>query len=626
MNTPNTFLQRELLILENKNMPGGSQEIKIYPPTILEQVFDIMDPGRKNLKQILEDIREEIRMGGDQVINFPVRTVNGQIGDINITKESLGLSNVDNTSDNEKPLSDLQRQMVEEMIRGISIGNPGVSGNIQIIDDEDIKEMVTTIFDDVYKSKTDEYLDSIHAGITELQQGNSLKMEDINPVIRQMIEEHDHDRTAHKSILNELVSLNNKYTGIEESVTNKINAAIADTLRHYEDEAAHYEIFKTKESNENKVDSINNKNTDYVYYPSTKALVDYVTLSLEDYNKKYGVDEWISSINVIDSKSKLPEANKSSYRSLYFISDGSAGTVEIAICKKNPDDTYGWDIMNMGIYNKFDPRYFNETSVGISPNITKIGQEVLNQSDVREDIERLVLEYLPSSMDKFYTKEEIDDKHYIQSITIIPGTTDASIRYYINDDKATVSKDINIHGLKSLAFKDKVNESNIEDESIFANHLNNRIIEARHLGDKSVTAQNMYAKYMTLFGNVSDTEHETVTEIPFDHLVELLTPMMKSIFESTDLVQMTEGHVLELIRTEFHKRDNWLVPELSFNVTVRNDQMFIEYDESAGVPNLVIDENGDLILLSDGDRVDEDLQKVSFRINSDYDLIMSVNI
>ena len=34
-----------------------------------------------------------------------------------------------------------------------------------------------------------------------------------------------------------------------------------------------------------------------------------------------------------------------------------------------------------------------------------------------------------------YTKEEIDDKHYIQSITIIPGTTDASIRYYINDDK-----------------------------------------------------------------------------------------------------------------------------------------------------------------------------------------------
>ncbi len=111
-------LQRDLFILEDENSPKTSQVNKVWPSTVVDQVFDQMSPTKKNLREIIADLREEIKTGGVGNIVFPVTSVNGQPGDVIITPNNIGLGRVDNTRDIDKPLSTPQRSAIMDILAG----------------------------------------------------------------------------------------------------------------------------------------------------------------------------------------------------------------------------------------------------------------------------------------------------------------------------------------------------------------------------------------------------------------------------------------------------------------------------------------------------------------------------
>ena len=102
----------ELYTLDDETNPKSSEKHIVYPPTILDQVFDDLSPSKKNLRQIIADLRQEISSGGLGNIVFPVKS-----GDINLTANDFGLGRVDNTRDIDKPLSVPQRNALMEILQ-----------------------------------------------------------------------------------------------------------------------------------------------------------------------------------------------------------------------------------------------------------------------------------------------------------------------------------------------------------------------------------------------------------------------------------------------------------------------------------------------------------------------------
>ena len=97
-------LLRDLCVFDDETNPSGSKRDIIWAPTVLDQVFDQLSPDHKNLRQILEDLRREVIEGTLGSVTFPVTSVNGQEGDVQLRPEDIGLGNVDNTRDADKPL------------------------------------------------------------------------------------------------------------------------------------------------------------------------------------------------------------------------------------------------------------------------------------------------------------------------------------------------------------------------------------------------------------------------------------------------------------------------------------------------------------------------------------------
>ena len=113
----NGNLGRDLLVLEDESNPDTSKAKVIYPSTTLDQVFDDESPTKKTLRQLLEEIHQDIITGGKGNIVFPVTSVNNKNGDIVIDKNSVGLNKVDNTSDIDKPLSVPQQRAIMEILK-----------------------------------------------------------------------------------------------------------------------------------------------------------------------------------------------------------------------------------------------------------------------------------------------------------------------------------------------------------------------------------------------------------------------------------------------------------------------------------------------------------------------------
>ena len=251
MNDLISDLHRDLFVLEDENNPSTSKYNIIFPKTVLDQVFDQKTPTKKTLREIIEDLRFEIKTIGIGKIKFPVTSVNGLTGDVKITPAILNLGRVDNTSDVDKPLSTPQRRSVMDILS---------------------KYNFKVNLDDLYKH------------IENTNNPHNVKLEDIDKdhqlrdYIQRMINTHslDESKHVHLDIRNNIAKLwayidkvfNVDHEKKLEFLNNKLN-------QHIDDKNAHMDLFKKKEDVINKVFGINEVEADNKTYPSTRAIVEY---------------------------------------------------------------------------------------------------------------------------------------------------------------------------------------------------------------------------------------------------------------------------------------------------------------------------------------------------------------
>lgn len=647
---------RDLYMLDDESNPLGSSGTKIYPPTVLDQVFDDQDPSLKNLRTILEELKELINRGGDLVINFPVTSVNGQQGKVIITKESLGLGNVTNTSDTDKPLSDVQRRTIMEILDNYRF--------------------------DIDLHRLDDHIaDANNPHNVNFKQINASG--EVTELIRHLINDHNLNASAHNDIRSELNRTNQSLNESSRTLGRNIQA-LSDILHtHSNDENAHSAIMNKKEDSHRKVAEITDGNTNYDNYPSTRAMVKYIAKVIAEYAESKDA-KGIEDITIVSDRAHLGTATKHNFNHATFIIKGAEGTLELAICRLQ-NNQYYWDITDTYIPTQFNQDFFTyDKDEGLSINTSIFAEKVFDDAEfvtmlykmvknfdtyllsnfIIDDNGDLILEYadhagtpdifiedgylilnndgeiidedlakiktsiedgyllldVDGGADEYYTKAEIDNKGFITSINIVKGTVNGTIRYYVNGDLTTMSEDIRIAGLRNLAYKDKVDEDDLAENSISSAHIRNKAVTHDKLDKKAVDVSNMTTGFMTVIGNVSDDENRTAEEIKIDRLAELFAPVFRDILEGTDLIQLTEGAVRNIVKEELRKRDkSWIDPSIVVNFIAEGSNLILEYDSDFGTPNLSI-ENGELILEYDEQdmrQVDKDLIKCSFNIGGD---------
>ena len=595
-NTVSETLYKDLFILENEDNPHGSSVKKVYPPTTIDQVFDDQDVLKPTLRQLLEALREEIITGGIGNIVFPVTSVNGEQGDVNVTIESLGLGDLDLTKDIDKPLSNPQREAIMEILSNYHFD----------IDWSVLNEHIANT-------------NNPHA-VTFDQINREGAVDDL---ISEYMTRHNNSTSedTHRDLRNKINHINDVLVSTNQMIENRIAQVLNQLTPHISDSAAHSELFDEKEDVSNKSKSFDTY--DHTTYPTTRAVAEYVIDKIRDAVEDIDEpDNWIDDIQVIDKKSEIPNASATYYRKAYFIIHGDGFLNEVAICRLN-DGVFSWEYHSLGSYTSFDSTYFTESPDGLSLNPHALSRAVLNDESVVEMFKEMFDETIPTMMSRYYTKDEIDSHHFVESIHILTGTQDGMIRYYINNDRTTMSEDIKVAGLKKLAFLDKVTENEIETNAIAGSNIANRAIEYRHITDKAVAAHNMRATYMTMFANVNDSEGNRVDEVTIDEMAELFGPKFKEIFESSTIYQDFEKSARRFAREEIHIYHGWPYPELTANFIYEDGVLKLYADDDAGTDvNLYLNSADELIAeYNEDDPIAEVLDRTSFQIVSD-DLYM----
>ncbi len=456
-------LSRDLFVLEDENNPDGSKMKTVWASTILDQVFDDQSPTKKTLREILADLHLEIISGGKGNISFPVNSVNEKTGDVVIKPRDIGLENVDNTRDMDKPLSEPQRTSVMNILKYYDFN----------VDLKDLYEHISS-FDNPHN-------------ITVSQLDNDGKLSNL---IQKYVKQHNQstDDSVHMDIRNSINRLSERVDDIITSADNS-NTRILDMIGdHLEDANAHQDIFDKKEDISNKVLSFTTTlNKDHTKYPSTRAVVEFVESQISTFKETLpDIRNWIDDIGVIDSRDDLPPLSSSSHRKSYLIRHGNSSHDEIAVCRLNPDgETYSWDITPLGTYSKFDPKYFIDTIDGLSINLRSMMDAIIGDNGMLDTS-------LAETLEGYYTKDEIDKKHFVDSITILPGTMDGHIRYYINDNLETMSDDVKVPGLKRLAYLEWITENELWDQSVHERHILSKSVATRHIQDRAVTADKLF--------------------------------------------------------------------------------------------------------------------------------------
>lgn len=492
-----TNLERNLYVLEDESNPRSTQVNTIWPTTVLDQVYDNLSPTNKTLRQIIEDLKVEIITGGRGNIVFPVTSVNGKSDDVVLTKVDIGLGKVDNTRDIDKPLSTPQRTAVEEMLAAY-----------------DFKVNL----DDLYNHLKN--TDNPH-GIT-LDQLN--EDGDLERFVAGSVAKHNlsRDHSVHTDIRNSLsrlwILVEDINGSIEERVANVLNAMDV----HREDPLAHQVLFEKKENVDNKVPTFNDAtNNDHTKYPSTKAVADFVRDKLAAFKDTLpDIQNWIDDIQVVNSRADLPVPTSRYMRDAYFIRYGSGSQCEIAICRRNPDNvTYSWDIYTLGSYSKFNQEHFVDTPDGLSIKMPSVIDAIISENGMLDTS-------LSEILSDYYTKNNIDNMHLINQITLQSGTVDGTVRFYVNDDLTTMSEDIKVAGLHRLAYLEWITENEIKDQAVFGRHIISKAIERRHLQDHIIDADKMNCHYGYIIGNVLNEDSQEAHEIPLLKLADDLRPLI----------------------------------------------------------------------------------------------------
>ena len=489
-------IPRDLYVLEDESNPRGSSVSNILPSTILDQVYDDQSPTKKTLRQIIEDLRFEILTGGRGNIEFPVVSVNGKTGDVILQKNDVGLGRVDNTSDIDKPLSVPQRSAI-----------------MDILSEYDFNVNLQELYDHIMNMNNPH-----NVTIDQLNTGDEL----IN-FIQYYISLHNYSThtNTHIDIRRSLMKLWTRVDDLDNGLEDRISAVLKCIDEHIDDENAHAGIFNSKENTSNKTTSFSNtSNSDHTRYPSTKAVVDYVTNRLSTFRDELpNVQNWIDDIQTVNTRDELPNPNSKYYRKAYFIRYGNDSHNEIAICRANENGTFSWDISNIGSYSRFNDNEFIDTPDGLSIKMSSIVDAILSTNGALDTS-------LSEILQEYYNKKDIDSMGYINNITIIPGTMDGTIRYYVNNDMETMSEDIKVSGLKRLAYLEYVTENEIWDNAIHSNHVIDAAIESRHLKDKTITPDKLSCRYGYLIGNTAYPDNNKTHEIKLTELADVLRPLI----------------------------------------------------------------------------------------------------
>jgi hypothetical protein len=465
-------LLRDLFVFDDESNPRSSPTFTVWPNTILDQVFDQLSPSKKTLRQIIEELRQEIITGGTGNIIFPVTSVNGRQGDVIITKALINLANVDNTRDIDKVLSTPQRNEIMNILQSYDF-------NVN--------------------------LDELYNHLLDMNNPHSVTFNQINAdgsvtdFVNIRIGIHNTSPYTHFDIRRNLSQLWNMTDALEKSVDERIEATLAILNGHMEDPLAHIELFNKKENVENKSVMFNaGLNNNHELYPSTKAVVDFTNERLAQFKETLpDVKEWIANIIVVSTVDDLPLADESSERRAYLIRHGANNRNEIAVCRKNPDGNYFWDISSIGSVSQFDMNYFMPTPDGLSLNIPAI----------------FATEGMIDELFDYILDGENNKGKFVRKLTILPGTMDGCIRYYINNDHTTMSDDIRIPGLKNLAFQEWITEINIFDQAVHERHFLNQAVSTRAIANKAVTGEKIPCALGMVLGNdIAGSDH--VNQIP----------------------------------------------------------------------------------------------------------------
>lgn len=489
-------LHRDLLILEDEKNPRSSKKHQVLPTSVIDDIYED-ETASKNLREILDELREEIRTGGLGNIVFPVTSINGKTGDAIITKNDIGLGRVDNTADIDKPLSIPQKESI-----------------MSILNDYDFHINLQELYDHIMNTNNPH-------GITIDQLNDTGLLEEF---VKRLIALHNFstEHTVHVDIRRSLATLWELVEKINKEIDERLESTLENTSTHIVDPLAHEELFKLKEDLINKVISFTTEtNNDHTKYPTTRAVVEFVANKLVEFNDTLpDIENWIDDIKVVNYRTDLPNPSSKYFRKAYFIRTGLDSHEEVAICRINEDrKSYSWDFSSMGSYSKFDPNYFIDSINGMSLKISSIVNAILGDDGSLNSILKHIFE-------DYYKKEEINDFHYINDIKILPGSELGSIKYYINDDMETMSENIKVNGLNRLAYLEWVTENEIWDNAIHSNHIINKAIETRHIQDMAVTPNKIECNYGYLIGNVNNTSEPKSHEITLVELANTLRPLI----------------------------------------------------------------------------------------------------
>lgn len=491
----NSALVRDLTILDDEKNPERSKSSIIYPKSTIDQIFDPND-NNKSLRQILAQLDEAIKDAGVGEIPFPVTSVNGEQGDVVLTKADIGLKRVDNTRDDEKPLSVPQREAIMEIL-----------GNINF---EESAQAVINHLQDIHNPHG--------VNISQINVRG-----DLTRFVNELIAYHNLDDGAHQVLVDKINTLRDFINSEGEILTTTALQSSVMVSEHTSDPDAHGEIFMSKEDVSNKTDSIGDGDT--VHYPSTRAVNEYVTDKITEFNDSLQIPgEWIADIRVLNNRSEVPSPSAQYERVLFIVKNGQNGYQEILICRKVDDDYY-WDTSELGSPSKFNSDHFRHEHGETSLNISALGEILLNDRNIAQRVDELVSEKLPEATTEFATKSYVG--HVIHKITILPGTIDGHIRFYENDDPSTMSDDIKVAGLQRLAYLENVSNNEILPESIDETQIKAKAIKNHHLDDKILTVRNFRVPYNTLIGNVSDNTGDSAQNVTLQQLASALAPFFE---------------------------------------------------------------------------------------------------
>lgn len=486
----NSDLARDIFVFNDESNPSQSQIERIFPTTSIDQVFDYIEPLEpKSLREILNNLKNDIANGGVSLINFPVTSVNGQTGDINITKGLLGLGRVDNTSDTEKPLSVIQRNAIYDILANYNF-----------------RTNLSSLFNHLNDTNNPH-----HITADQIDSNGSL-----TGFITNLLNGHNIDRThSHIDIRNNLTTLWDYYDYLNKSIDLRINRAINISEDHLDDQNAHSELFAVKEDKINKVGEITS-NYNYTEYPSTRAVVEFVNSKISEYNSNLNLDlPFISEIRVINNSSSLPVASSSYKKIIYIIKENLLNPeVSVAVCRNN-NSNWEWDIKPTGAISKLNSRYFSTLDSAITLNLSNLYDDMLTLSDNGFSLSAILSHY--------YTRTEMDNR-YLSDLTIVPGTDDGTIRYYKNNDEST-SQRVYVKGLNDCAFLDKIDENHILPQSINDMHIIPSSVERRHIKNKAVNYTKVECRPLHMIGNLA-ADSSDGQEVSLVELADILRPII----------------------------------------------------------------------------------------------------